>query len=71
MLVKEQTYSLFVISNILLKKIEMDRRKGKRREGEREGDRRIQTERKKGRKKERKLIFREFYISRWASLVAE
>ena len=71
MLVKEQTYSLFVISNILLKKIEMDRRKGKRREGEREGDRRIQTERKKGRNKQRKLIFREFYINRWASLVAE
>ena len=75
MLVKDQTYSLFVISNILLKKkkrkIEMDRRKGKRRDEEREGERRIQTERKKGRKKENKLIFREFYINQWASLVAE
>ena len=30
----------------------MDRRKGKRRDEEREGERRIQTERKKGRKKE-------------------
>ena len=51
--------------------MEMDRRKGKRRDEEREGERRIQTERKKGRKKENKLIFREFYINQWASLVAE